>query len=154
MTRVAGIAPGVSPLSPPKADLRQGAGSTGKLSARELADPQTREAAEGMETMFLDYMFKVMRETVPKDELGLDNAATGIYQGMLDSEVAQKAARANGVGLADQIVAYLEARGYNGRQGRTNDGASMNSVSRTGGTNAGQSKQSVQHSINKSIDTN
>jgi flagellar protein FlgJ len=79
---------------------------------RTKVDQKTLQAAEGMEAMFLDYMLKVMRETVPKSDMDLENQATGIYRGMMDSEVAQKAARAGGVGLADQIVAYLESQRY------------------------------------------
>lgn len=75
-------------------------------------DPETRKAAEGMESMFLDYLMQTMRKTVPKSEMSLDNNASEIYQGMLDSESAQRAARAGGVGLAEQIVAYLHRARY------------------------------------------
>jgi len=84
---------------------------------RSRIDPQLREAADGMEAMFLDYMMKVMRQTVPKGELEENSAATEIYQGMLDSEIAQKAARTGGVGLSDQIIAYLQSQRYTGSQG-------------------------------------
>lgn len=75
-------------------------------------DPITLKAAQGMEAMFLDYMMKTMRDTVPKSEMDLENAATGVYRSMMDTEVAQKAAKAGGIGLADQIIAYLEAQRY------------------------------------------
>lgn len=75
-------------------------------------DPENLKAAQGMEAMFLDYMLKVMRETVPKQDMDLESPATNIYRGMQDSEFAQKAARAGGIGLADQIVAYLESQRY------------------------------------------
>lgn len=75
-------------------------------------DPEVRRAAEGMESMFLDYLMQTMRKTVPRSEMSLDNGASEIYQGMLDSESAQRAARAGGVGLADQIVAYLQRGRY------------------------------------------
>jgi Rod binding domain-containing protein len=65
-----------------------------------------------MEAMFIDYMMKVMRESVPKEDMDLESPATSIYRGMQDSEFAQKAARAGGIGLADQIVAYLESQRY------------------------------------------
>jgi Rod binding domain-containing protein len=79
-------------------------------------DPQIRAAAEGMEAMFLNTMIKAMRGTVPQSEYSLENPATKIYRGMLDQEIAARTARNNSVGLADQIVAYLEQRGYNGSQ--------------------------------------
>ncbi len=85
---------------------------------RSKVDPNTLRAAQGMEAMFLDYMYKVMRETVPKSDMDLENHATEIYRGMMDSENAQKAARAGGIGLADQIVAYLESQRYTQAQGQ------------------------------------
>jgi Rod binding domain-containing protein len=84
---------------------------------RSKVDPQILQAADGMEAMFVDYMYKVMRQTVPKDELTADSPATEIYQGMLDSEVAQKAAKTKGLGLSDQIIAYLNSRSYTGAGG-------------------------------------
>ena len=113
---------------------------------KSQVDPETLKAAQGMEAMFIDYMLKVMRETVPKQDMDLESPATGIYRGMQDSEFAQKAAQAGGVGLADQIVAYLESQRYTLPRGqgvpagaRTADAVSkdQSSVS-TGGTHEGR----------------
>jgi Rod binding domain-containing protein len=79
----------------------------------KTVDSATREAAQGMEAMFLDYMMQTMRKSVGKSEMSLSNGASEIYQGMLDSEYSQRAARAGGVGLAEQIVAYLQSARYN-----------------------------------------
>jgi Rod binding domain-containing protein len=84
---------------------------------RSKVDPRIREAGEGMEAMFLDYMMKVMRETVPKSDMDLESPASGIYRSMLDSETATRAAKTGGIGLADQIIAYLDSRQYNLPQG-------------------------------------
>jgi flagellar protein FlgJ len=79
---------------------------------RSKVDPETLKAAQGMETMFLDYMMKVMRQTIPKSEMDMESPATDIYRGMMDSEYAQRAAKAGGIGLADQIIAYLDQQRY------------------------------------------
>lgn len=84
---------------------------------RSQVSPEVLKAAQGMEAMFLDYLMKVMRETVPKNEMDLESPATQIYRGMMDSEVAQKAARHGGIGLAEQIIAYLESNRYHLTQG-------------------------------------
>jgi peptidoglycan hydrolase FlgJ len=84
---------------------------------KSKVDPQLRKSAEGMEAMFIDYMMKTMRQTIPKNDMDLENPATEIFRGMLDSEYAEKAAHQGGVGLSDQIIAYLESRGYNNNQG-------------------------------------
>lgn|GEM_PF-1447591 len=80
------------------------------------ADPRDVEAARGMEAMFLDYVMNAMRKTVPESEAGLHNSGTRLYQSMLDSEMAQKAAKQGGIGLAEQIVAYLQSQRYNSRR--------------------------------------
>lgn len=85
---------------------------------KSKVDPELRRSAEGMETMFLDYLLKVMRETIPKNEMDLESPATSIYRSMLDSQFAEKAAHHGGIGLADQIIAYLHSRGYNEGQGQ------------------------------------
>ena len=110
---------------------------------RSKVDPKIIEAAEGMETMFVDYLMKVMRQTVPKNEMDLENPASEMYQGMLDSENAQNAVRAGGVGLTDTIIAYLAPQSYTLDQRQMN--ASENAPTktskevsrRTGGTNEG-----------------
>ena len=83
-----------------------------KLPQRKNHDPQIVAAAEGMEAMFLDYMMKVMRQTIPKNEFSMDSPAIEIYRGMLDSEIADKAAHTQGVGLADQLIDYLDSTRY------------------------------------------
>ncbi len=99
--------------------LARGLDSSPTPTRRDVAvdwqkvDPATREAAQGMEAMFLDYMMQTMRKSVGKSEMSLSNGASEIYQGMLDSEYSQRAARAGGVGLAEQIVAYLQSARYN-----------------------------------------
>lgn len=107
---------------------------------RSKVDPETIKAAEGMEAMFLDYMMKVMRETVPKNEMDLDSPATQIYQSMADTQTAEKAAHAGGIGLADQIIAYLDSQRYtlSKGQGAPSQAAPPQSAPSTGGTHAGQ----------------
>ncbi len=84
---------------------------------RSKVDPGLVQAAEGLEAMFLDYMMKVMRQTIPKNDLDLESPATEIYRSMLDGETARVAARTGGVGLADQIIASVEGRRYTGKKG-------------------------------------
>ena len=111
--------------------------------AREVP-PEYRKAAEGLEAVFTQEMMKAMRGTVEKSEFSLENSATGIYQGMLDSEYAEVAARQNSLGLAEQIVDYMlrsrENANYNGNTGRHPGSMS------TGGTHEGQSSQQSGHS--------
>ncbi|MGK5082219.1 rod-binding protein [Bdellovibrionota bacterium FG-1] len=108
---------------------------------RDKVDPGLRQAAEGMEAMFLNYMMKVMRETVPKNDMDLESPATAIYRGMQDSEYAQKAAHNGGIGLADQLIAYLEGQRYNLPGGQGVPTVTTDKVSGTGGTHEGRSNR-------------
>ncbi len=110
-----------SPVAPGHASLSglHNFGASGSTPARRLpvvdrekVPKELRDAAEGMEAMFIDYLMKTMRQTVPKNEMDLESPATEIYRSMLDNETAKTAARAGGVGLADQIIAYTLAERY------------------------------------------
>lgn len=143
MTRISGN----PPSSPPKREgipFEKKAGNGQNLLRQKNGvqapvqhDPEIIAAAQGMEAMFLDTMFQVMRQTVPDSDMNLENNATKLYRSMMDSELAQNAAKSSGVGLAEQIVAYLEARGYNQKAGGSNEGtprSGNSSAGRTGGT--------------------
>lgn len=86
---------------------------------RESAPPELRAAAEGMEAMFLDYLLQVMRkagDSETSQELGLESPVTKIYQGMMDTELAERTAKAGGFGLADQIIANVNPPRYTGNE--------------------------------------
>lgn len=120
------LAPGVRPLPALSAPIH-----ARQAVDRTKVDPQIVQAAEGMEAMFLDYLMKVMRDTVPSSEYSMDTAATKIYRSMMDSEFSQTAARNGGVGLADQIIASLAPNSYNQKEP---SGTEPAVGSRTGGS--------------------
>ena len=80
-------------------------------------DPEIVKAAEGLEAVFIDHMMQQMRKTVPKVEGDLESPASGMYRAMLDSEYAERAAKTGGIGLADQVIAYMDSQRYNSSQG-------------------------------------
>jgi peptidoglycan hydrolase FlgJ len=71
--------------------------------------PELDRACRDFESLFVHYMLKEMRKTVPKD--GLLNGGQGeqIYSEMLDSEMASQISRQGGIGLASVI--YSQAAG-------------------------------------------
>ncbi len=103
------VSPRDAPITPPRRV---------PVVDKSKVDPATLKAAQGMEEMFIDYMMKVMRQTVPKNDMDLESPATEIYRSMLDSQYAEKAAHTGGVGLADQIIAYLDSQRYTVPQGQ------------------------------------
>tara|TARA_Y100000590_G_scaffold464729_1_gene634896 strand:- start:1589 stop:2035 length:447 start_codon:yes stop_codon:yes gene_type:complete len=137
------IAPGMPSLSP-SSFTQVGKANRAQVTPakrvspvdRSQVSPELVKAAEGMETMFINHLMKTMRKTIPKNEMDLENHATKIYRGMLDSEYSKVAARNNGIGLADQIIAHMTPNRY------TESGSPTTPApkTRTGGTYEGQSK--------------
>ena len=68
--------------------------------------PEMRQAADGLESMFVGEMLKAMRNTVETSDLSMRNHASDIYQSMLDSEHAEQIAKSQNLGLSEQIIDY------------------------------------------------
>ena len=66
-----------------------------------------REACQGFEAMFLDIVFKSMRNTVPENTLFGESNGEKIWRSMLDSEMMQNVAKSGGVGIADMMYDNL-----------------------------------------------
>lgn len=107
---------------------------------RQAVDPQLVEAAEGLEAVFVDEMMKAMRKTVEPSEFSMNNSATEIYQGMLDSQYAESAAKAQNIGLSDMIVDYWSRPQY------TNNRVSQRSEPKEGVVN--DESQSIPNTSN------
>lgn len=73
---------------------------------RQSLDPKLKEAANGLEAVFFSEMVKAMRGTVEPSEFSMHNSASDIYQGMLDAEYSETAARTNSLGLSEMIQDY------------------------------------------------
>lgn len=102
---------------------------------KSKVDPKLLEAAQGFEALYVDYMFQTMRKTAAREEseFNLDSPTTDIYRGMLDTERAQAIAKGHGVGLSDQVIAYLTARSYNwNRSNQAPKGKSVQEVPHEG----------------------
>jgi flagellar protein FlgJ len=67
------------------------------------------KASQDFESIFLNYMLKSMRATVPKSSLfGEDTQADDIFNSMKDEELAKRMSQAGGIGLAKIMVKQLE----------------------------------------------
>lgn len=70
---------------------------------------QLEKACRDFESLFVNYMMKQMRETVPKEELFGNSQAEKIYNSMLDQEVAETISEQRGLGLADLMFHQMAA---------------------------------------------
>ena len=84
---------------------------TGKLQSAysEKDDAKLKEACKGFESYFLNMMLKEMRKTVPQSE-SENSYAMGLYQEMLDEEIAENAASGKGIGIADTMYNQLSEK--------------------------------------------
>ena len=73
----------------------------------EAESKRLREACVGFEAMFLDIMFKEMRNTVPENTLFGESQGEKIWHSMLDTELMQNVAKSGGVGIADMMYDNL-----------------------------------------------
>ena len=69
-----------------------------------------QKAAKQFEGLFLNYMLKTMRETVPKSGLFHQGLADDIYTSMFDSYLSEKASASQSLGLAAMISKQLSGR--------------------------------------------
>lgn len=77
-------------------------GSTPDSSQRELA-----QACQDLESLFLTYLLKEMRETIPKDGLLSGGKAEEIYTSLADAELAKELAAGGGIGISRVLLAQL-----------------------------------------------
>lgn len=83
--------------------------------AQQLSTSQKalRDAAVQFESLFLQQMLKVMRDTVPESDLFGKRNAEKLFQAMYDEQLAVEMAKAGGIGLSDiiyrQMVMFVPA---------------------------------------------
>ena len=68
-----------------------------------------KRACRDFESLFVSYMLKEMRRTVPQDGLFGGGQAEKMYTSMMDSEVAKEISRQRGLGLAPMMVHQMMA---------------------------------------------
>ncbi len=88
-------------------------GSTPSLPQAVEPTPEMENAAQGIESMFIDAMMQAMRSESEDNEFSLNNSASKMYQSMLDSEYAEIASRTKSLGISQQIIDYWLSQQYN-----------------------------------------
>ncbi len=87
----------------------QSASVTSTDAAKAAAqDKKLKQACEGFEEMFMEIMYKQMRDTVPENSLLGNSNADKILSSMRDSELMKQAAASGGIGLADMLYRQIK----------------------------------------------
>jgi len=79
------------------------------LTAKAQKDRASlRRSCQDFEAIFIQYMFKSMRQSIPDGGLFEKDTAHEIYLDMLDAEVAKEISRQQSPGLAEQMYRQME----------------------------------------------
>lgn len=86
-------------------------GSLAALRGQAAQDERKalRQTAEQFESYFIQETLKAMRQTIEKSELN-ESDSTGMYEDLMDKEIAQQMARRGGMGVADMLERQLAQR--------------------------------------------
>ena len=85
-----------------------------KAPSSDAVNPQLREACAELESLFINYLFKEMRATVPKTGFMSGGKAEEIYTSMLDMELAKELSKKGGMGLSELLARQLGGSGNPG----------------------------------------
>ena len=83
---------------------------SGKLSQSGGHSPKLKEACAELESVFISYLLKEMRATIPKTGLISGGRAEEIYTSMMDAEISKEMASQRGIGLSSLFLDRLESR--------------------------------------------
>lgn len=77
------------------------------LDYKKLNNKRLKEVSQEFESLFLNQMFKTMRNTIPKDDMLNGGLKQEIFEDMLDNEYAVNMSKSGGIGLGDLVYRYL-----------------------------------------------
>ena len=77
-----------------------------KAAAEKGNDTELKEVCQEFEGIFINMMYKQMRATVPKSDYLQSDAATEIFNSMLDEKLCDAAAQ-KGIGLGDMMYKQM-----------------------------------------------
>ena len=90
-----------------KIDRVQNSLESGKASFSCKSNAQIKEACFELESLFINYLLKEMRATIPKSGFISGGKAEEIYTSMLDSQLAKEMASRGGIGLSSFLCDQL-----------------------------------------------
>ena len=75
--------------------------------ASSKQEKELKEACQNFEALFLNMIFKSMRNTIQKSELMGESFATNMYEDMLYEKFSEEAAKDRGIGIGDMLYKQL-----------------------------------------------
>ena len=78
-------------------------GIVSKNLKTDSQDTKMREMCQEFESVFISYLLKGMRKTIPDSESPENGFSREYYTSMMDEEIARNVSKGPGVGLADAL---------------------------------------------------
>jgi flagellar protein FlgJ len=78
-----------------------------KRNYKGMDAKKIKETSREFESLFIEQLFKSMRNTVPKDEWLNGGLKQDIFEDMLYSEYSKMISKSGGIGLGDMVYKYL-----------------------------------------------
>ncbi len=75
--------------------------------ASDLQEMKLRKAVADFEAIFIQYLLKCMRQTVPRSDLFGGGSSQDLCQGLLDEELSRTVAKGRGIGLSKVMLEKL-----------------------------------------------
>jgi len=76
----------------------------------DLEDARLHQACQEFESIFIAYLLKSMRKTIPETDLIQSGLSRDVYISMMDEEVARSVARGRGIGLAEALYRQIKQK--------------------------------------------
>ncbi len=96
----------------PSAIVSADSGSSSVSSASDKDEKRLKEACDGLESLFIYYLLKEMRASIPKSGFISGGKTEEMYTSMLDFQLAQEIASRRGIGISsvlfDQLTGKIE----------------------------------------------
>jgi Rod binding domain-containing protein len=102
---------------------------------------ELKKAADDFEGILVAYLFRVMRTAVPKSEFFGETQGREIYEDLLFTEIAAKAARAESMGIAEML--YRSFLGEGADAHGADDAQNVHSASNAHGADDAQNVHSA-----------
>ena len=96
-------------------DIKTPVNAAGAILQQKLAEAkskssnpqQLRQAAEDFESLFVYYMLRTMRKTIPKSGLLGNGMGGDLWESMFDQQLATEVARGTSLGIAEMLIQQL-----------------------------------------------
>ena len=106
-----GSTPSAASATEAKEKVQMGAFEAAMKKAAESGDQTAlKKACQDFESIFVQMVFKNMRNDTTNDPLFEKSQAQAIFEGMLDEELSKKVAGSNGMGIADMLFNQLQKK--------------------------------------------